>query len=497
MERRNFLKGLGLLGLSTLSSGVSLNVLAHEGDAFYTQFQRELEKNPILRGWEGLTDDIAPRHFDWQGKLPTSLSGKQFYRNGPARAVLGQQRYSHWFDGDGFVHRYAFDNTGVTHSGRFVRTQKFNAETRAGRFLYNGAGSVIENSKPSKNAEAVNTANIALLPVNNELWALWEAAMPYKVEPESLKTIGQVSFDPALDGIAFSAHPHTDRVGNIWNFGDLSFFGQSAIIVYQLDPQGKLLQYKMVPAPQSYVHDFAVTDNHLIFYFPPITKGPGETLIDSMQWHGNQEGQLLVVDKNTLTPTFQIPFDAGFVFHFGNAWQQNNKIVVNVCWYNNADVILEGVLDVIADPSQQRDKSTAAQILIDLDNKTAQLDNSAISMEFVQFDARFTGQPTAIQYGVHASPDLQRVEYNSIASINTKTGHVDSHSLGNDVIVEEPLFIPSGAKQGEGYLVNTALNFKEGVTYCMVFNAQHINDGPIAWTKLETYMPLGFHGAVI
>ncbi|MEC7692453.1 MAG: carotenoid oxygenase family protein, partial [Pseudomonadota bacterium] len=67
----------------------------------------------------------------------------------------------------------------------------------------------------------------------------------------------------------------------------------------------------------------------------------------------------------------------------------------------------------------------------------------------------------------------------------------------SNVIVEEPLFIPSGTKYGEGYLVNTALNFAEGATYCTVFNAQHIQDGPVATAKLDSYMPLGFHGAVI
>lgn len=497
MNRRDFIKGLGLLGCSSLASGFSVNVFGSEVESFYQQFKRELARHPLLRGWEGLSEDIAPRHFTWQGQLPDMLTGKQFYRNGPARAVLGEQRYTHWFDGDGFVHRYAFDKKGLTHSGRFVRTQKFKAESEAGRFLYNGAGSVIENSRPSKNAESVNTANIALLPVNDELWALWEAAMPYKLDQSSLETNGQVSFDAALDGIPFSAHPHTDRFGNIWNFGDLSFFGQSAIIIYQMSPRGKLLQYKMVPAPQSYVHDFAVTDNHLVFYFPPVKKGAGVTLIDSMQWQDDQHGQLLVVDKNTLTPTLQLPFDAGFVFHFGNAWQQGNTLVVNACWYDNADVMLNGVIEVIADSETRHRRSTAAQIVIDLNSKNATLNNTSTDMEFVQFDSRFTGQKTAIQYGVHATAGLPHGEYNCIASMNTETGALDRYSFGNNVIVEEPLFIPSGTKYGEGYLVNTALNFAEGATYCTVFNAQNIQDGPVATAKLDSYMPLGFHGAVI
>lgn len=497
MKRRDFLKGAGLLGGSALLSGLGTKAFAQQAESFYTQFQRELKKHPILRGWQGLSEDIAPRHFSWRGRLPKVLDGKQFYRNGPARFVLGEQRYSHWFDGDGLVHRYAFDEKGLTHSGRFVRTKKFEEENRAGRFLYDGAGSIIENSRAPKSVEAVNAANISLLPVNNELWALWEAAMPYSVDPTSLQTKGLVSLAAELEGIPFSAHPHKDRDGNIWNFGDLSYLGQSAIILYQLSPQGKLLQYKVVPAPQSYVHDFAVTDNHLVFYFPPIHKKSGPTFIDAMEWRGNEAGQLLVIDKNTLAPILQLPFDTGFIFHFGNAWQNNHTLTINTCWYPNADIMLRDVMNPIAEPSKRHSRSFAAQIIIDLKNKTARLDQSKTSMEFVQFDQRFMGQSTSIQYGVHASQNVTHGKYNCIASINTTTGQVDRYNLGNDFIAEEPLFVPSGPKQGEGYLVNTALNFKEGATYCMVFNAQHIADGPVAWSKLETYMPIGFHGALI
>ncbi|MEG3767761.1 carotenoid oxygenase family protein [Alteromonas sp. 14N.309.X.WAT.G.H12] len=497
MNRRDFVKALGLAGCGALAPSFSLKALAEPPLSFYQEFNLKIKDYPILRAWEGLTADIVPRRFTWQGKLPEALNGKTFYRNGPARVVLANQRYTHWFDGDGFVHRYAFDPKGLTHSGKFVRTKKFIEETNANRFLYNGAGSVIANSKHSKSAEAVNTANISLLPVNNELWALWEAAMPYKVDPITLATERQVSLEPVLDGMPFSAHPHADSQGHLWNFGDLSFFGQSKLIIYQLTSQGKLTRYAMVDAPQSYVHDFAVTDNYLIFYFPPITKRRGDTLISSMTWHGNNEGEMLVIDKNTLTPVLRTPFDAGFVFHFGNAWQEDNHLTINACWYKNADIMLKDVKMVTEEKMGKHDRSTAAQIRIDLTQKTAYLDNSTTPMEFVQFDSRFAAKATQIQYGVHASKHAAHGEYNSIASINTQSGKVDSYNFGDNFITEEPLFVPDGSKQGEGYLVNTGLDFVSGHTYCCVFDALHIADGPVAQVKLDSYMPLGFHGAIV
>ncbi|MBU3022042.1 carotenoid oxygenase family protein [Aestuariibacter sp. A3R04] len=76
---------------------------------------------------------------------------------------------------------------------------------------------------------------------------------------------------------------------------------------------------------------------------------------------------------------------------------------------------------------------------------------------------------------MHANADAPAGEYNAVARVNTKTGRVDSYSFGKHTLTEEPLFVPTGSKEGQGYLVNTCLNFRTGHTYCNASSGRSVN----------------------
>jgi all-trans-8'-apo-beta-carotenal 15,15'-oxygenase len=500
MDRRHFLKNCSYLGSATVLSSVPGMSFALAEYSYAEQFDQALLHNKRLRGWQGVGADMAEHKVNWQGKLPAQLVGKNLFRNGPGRQSLGGERYSHWFDGDGMVNKYALTANGLTHSGKFVQTKKFLEESRAERFLYNGSGSTIKHPRAIKGPESVNTANIALLPVKNELWALWEAASPYRVAQDTLNTLGQVSFSKELEGVPFSAHPHKDQQGNIWNFGDISYLGQQALIIYQLNELGMLLQYKVIPTPRrSYLHDFAMTEDYLIFYLPPLfPEKHTTTLIDSFQWRPEQGGILLVVDKNTLAVVKQIDMEAGFIFHFGNSWQHKDELMVNVCWYADASIMTEAMADILGTmntPGQQ--KSCANRLLINLKTNKLVMERSELQMEFPQFDGRFAGRATQGQFGITMSSSGGQLDHDAVSRFDFETGKLDSFSFGQGVIVEEPLFIAkTQGQESHGYLVNTSLDYQHGHTQVSVFDAQQISQGPLAHAILPYYLPLGFHGVV-
>lgn len=503
MDRRTFIKNCSMFGSASILNsipGLSFASSALPQASYAEQFDKALLTHKRLRGWQGTDTDIAEHSVSWQGTLPEQLIGKNLFRNGPGRQSLGGERYSHWFDGDGLINKYALNSDGMVHSAKFIRTKKFLQESQAGMFLYNGAGSTVKHRQAVKGPETVNTANIALLPIKNELWALWEAASPYRVAQDSLDTLGQVSFTQALDGVPFSAHPHKDQQGNIWNFGDISYLGQQALIIYQLNEQGVLLQYKVVATPRrSYLHDFAMTENHLIFFLPPLfPEKHAATLIDSFQWRPEQGGLLLVVDKNKLQVVNQIEMEAGFVFHFGNSWQSKDELVINACWYQDARIMTEAMGDIIGTLNKvKQQRSCANQIRINLKTNRLVMHKTPLSMEFPQFDQRHTAQPTEVQFGVTMSTNLGACEYDSISAYYANSDKLDSYCFGPGVVVEEPIFIAKDdAIEGQGYLINTALNYEQGHTQVTVFDAQHICDGPLALAKLPYYLPLGFHGAL-
>lgn len=503
MNRRDVVRSGLALATATSATGFSSNLWG-ESDSrqYYRQYQAALALEPRLKGWQGLNADIPEHTVNWRGKLPRELEGRNFYRNGPGQPAFKGERYRHWFDGDGFVNRFQLSASGVTHSGRFVRTRKFLEERAAGRFLYNGAGSTVTHPRSIPSPEAINPANIALLPVAGELWALWEVAMPYRLNPNTLETKGLIEFSEELKAIPFSAHPHIDQQGNIWNFGDLAAMGVPSLVLFQLNTAGQLIRYSIIDSPRAcYLHDFAITEHYLVMYLPPLAKKhETELYLDAFEWQPEQGGIVLVIDKNSLKLTAQLPCESGFVFHFGNAWQQGQQIHVPLFWYRNSDIMTKFMTNFADDNTAHRsDFATASLLTIDLHHQQVSRQDSQTAMEFPQFDKRFCGEKSLIHFGVMGGLNsLQNADYCAVGKIDLATGQSQRCDYGAGVICEEPLFVPRNRrKPGEGYLIHTRLDYRAGNTCLSVLDSANLASGPVCEATLPYYLPLGFHGVIV
>ena len=148
-----------------------------------------------------------------RGEVPAALKGT-LYRNGPGRLERGGHWVHHPFDGDGMITALRFDAGRVQLRNRFVRTEGWQAEETAGRYLYRG---VFGTAKPGgwlANAfdlRLKNIANTHVVRLGDQLLALWEAAEPHALDPDTLETRGLSRLDGVLKpGEAFSAHPRFD-----------------------------------------------------------------------------------------------------------------------------------------------------------------------------------------------------------------------------------------------------------------------------------------------
>jgi len=148
-----------------------------------------------------------------RGTIPAELVGT-LYRNGPGRLERGGQWVHHPFDGDGMITALRFAGGKAELRNRFVRTEGWQAEQKAGRFLYRGVFGTQKPGGPVANAfdlRLKNIANTHVVRLGDQLLALWEAAEPYALDPDSLETRGLSLLDGVLKpGEAFSAHPRFD-----------------------------------------------------------------------------------------------------------------------------------------------------------------------------------------------------------------------------------------------------------------------------------------------
>ena len=159
-----------------------------------------------------------------------------------------------------------------------------------------------------------------------QLYALWEGGSATRLDPRTLETRGLKTWRADLAGVPFSAHPRVEPDGTIWNFGVDAHHG--LLLLYEIAPAGALRRAEAFPlSHMPMVHDFAVTAGHLVFLLPPLVydaqrRLAGASVLDAHQWRPELGMRVLVVNKQDWKRQQMFHLPAGFLFHLGNAWEE-------------------------------------------------------------------------------------------------------------------------------------------------------------------------------
>ena len=287
LSRRTFIGS----SLALMASSVTASVWGASADSVLSlAHENHLTKQKWAMAFEGVMSDFAPLQMETSGFWPSDLTGF-LYRNGPSKMSRAGTRYQHWFDGDGMVQQFDIAHGKVSHKGKFIQTKKFKAEEKAGKFRYNTAGTLIPDALPIRNNDDMNVANTSVIPWRGELLALWEAGSPYRIEPNSLDTLGVKSFGDKFKQLPFSAHPLPDGQGGMWNFGSWFVGGDNSLLMYQVSKEDEISRIEVITLPQaSYMHAFAQSRNKLSSMFPLVSMKRGKPI--SMPLNGDQSWEL-------------------------------------------------------------------------------------------------------------------------------------------------------------------------------------------------------------
>ena len=502
MRRRDFL--LSTAGAAAgLALGPGFDARAStERDPVAAAFAKRLAEDPRLLGYA----TAAAEHFDAQaelvsGQTPRDLLGT-LYRNGPARHEVGGRRYHHWFDGDGLVQAFRFTGDGLRHRARFVETAKLANEREAGRPLVQGFGTSWPDLPPLADPTRGNPANISVLWHADRLFALWEAADAYALDPESLATQGVHTWSSETAGVPFSAHPRVEPDGTLWNFGSAPWAG--LLVVYRIGADGRLAAAVPIQLETpSYVHDFVVTENHVVFVLPPLhyeSGGNAETFLEQHRWDGEAPTRWLVVDKADLGKRRWYEAPPCFVFHFANAWEESGTLHLDACVYPDASIMYGQQKRVMWGEWERAIFPSATTWSLDLASGHVRSEARGLVSEFPSIDARRVGRRhrhvVALSRvgGDTGGPPL----LDAVTRQDVETGAVQSFRFPDHVIPEEHLLVPrSSAVEAEGWVIGTALDTVERATQLSVFDAQHLEDGPVATWRLPYALPLGLHGCFV
>ncbi|MBD2100684.1 carotenoid oxygenase family protein [Leptolyngbya sp. FACHB-261] len=444
---------------------------------------------------------------DIEGQLPAALRGT-LVRNGPGLLEVGGHPLQHPFDGDGMIAAFSFAGDGRVHfRNRYVRTEGYLAEQAAGRPLYRG---VFGTNKPGgffANAFDVRLKHIAntnVIYIGGKLLALWEAASPYKLDPDTLDTLGLDNLGGVLpEGAPFSAHPRLDPVsGNLVNFGIRTGLSTS-LTMYELNPAGEVVKTHTHAVPGfAFVHDFALTPEYAIFFQNPVflnpipfllgLRGPGECL----KFMARQKTRILLVPRDG-SAIRTLEMDPCFVFHHVNAFQEGQTVVIDSIAYEDFPSVEPGSnfreIDFNSVPVSQ-----LWRFRLDLAQGTVQRELlTPRACEFPTVHPDYVGQPYRHLYIGAAHQPEGNAPLQAILKLDLETGEQQLWSAAPRGFMGEPVFVPFPDGQGEedGWLLSLVYDAAHQRSDLVILDARDVAAGPVARLHLKHIIPYGLHGS--
>lgn len=454
--------------------------------------------NPYLKGYyRPFGGEMDAENLVVEGHLPEELSGT-FYRNGPDPQYPPHpdDRY-HVFDGDGMIYAIRLRGGRASMRNRYVRTRKFELERAAGRRLFGVFGNPRFND-PSVSPMEYNTANTHIWPHAGGLYALMEGCPPTALDPDTLETRGYETFGDTVTG-PFTAHPKTDPAdGALHAFGYSAKGPGSTAIRYNIvDSAGRPRHLAWLDQPYaSMMHDFALTDSHVVFPCLPVVISMERAMQGKpiTAWESDRPSVFGVMAKggNGGDEVRWLETDPTFAFHIANSFDDGQDVVIDVAGSKRAPLMpaADGSL-----PSHEETRFSLRRWRIGGNGHFREEPIDALDIQFPRIDDRVQGRRyTKAFVNGTARPTAGRVDgFDQIAAIDVETGARDSFSFGEGAYCGEPVFVPRGAAEGDGWLLALVWDSQKNESVLAVLDATRVADGPVARIHMPARVPGGFH----
>ncbi len=444
--------------------------------AGFNRWRRRATNNPFLVGvHRPVPAEYTLFDLPMTGRIPPGLAGR--YLKMGANPVRPDPT-SHWFLGDGMVHGVALrDGRAAWYRNRWILSRS-------------AAASLGRNPAPGPRRGRNDTVNTNVAAIGGRPFALVEAgSFPVELSPD-LEAQGFNPFDGTLAG-SFSGHPHRDP-----------FSGEVHAIAYDgavwdtvrhvvLSPTGRVVRDQPIPVAQGpCIHDCGLTARYVVVLDLPVTFSMRAVLgghAFPFRWNPKHPARVGLLSRDGESPIW-CEVEPCFVFHVGNAFDDNDRVVMDVIAYKTMFTGSASGLDALGrlerwtiDPARRR-----------VDRRV--LDDTP--QEFPRIDERHVAAPHRYLFTVSVPPDgnTQLVGATRIYRHDLETGEREEHDFGDGHLPGEFIFVPGGVGEAAGWLMGFVLNVAEETTDFIILNGSRIASAPVATVCLPHAIPPGFHG---
>lgn len=472
-------------------------------------------ETPVYQGYN------APGRFEGeihdlevvQGEIPAELAGT-FFRVGPDPAYAPKLGTDIHFNGDGMVTAFTFKDGRVDFKARYAETDKLKLERAAHKALF-GAYRNPYTDDPSVAGRIRGTANTNVVLHHGLLLAMKEDSPPLAMDPHTLETLGYYYFDgnfspkdAKFKSQTYTAHPKIcPKSGELFGFGYAAKGVATRDIAYYVaDKQGKIIHEAWFEAPYSaMVHDFVVTQDYVAFPVTPVTSSleraeRGESVF---MWDGSLPvyvGVLPRYGKGEEIRWFCGP--TRFESHFLNGFNVGGKLYIDGPEAKgNVFPFFPDVTGASFDPKTVLPYLT--RWTLDMDSESDSFAAERLSDSVVEFpcmDPRYAMGNYRHGWLLAQDPGKpfihQKMVFNSVAHVDLATGKTTTYFAGPNEGPQEPFFIGKGpdAPEGEGYIGALFCNLEKLSTDLRLFDALHLDHGPVCTIKLPVRLRPGLHG---
>ncbi len=439
-----------------------------------------------------------------EGEIPADLDG-MYLRNteNPLHPAL---KTYHPFDGDGMLHIVGFRDGKAFYRNSFVRTEGFEAEQKAGCSLWPGIAEPLSLAKAdhgwgartmlkdSSSTDVVVHRGVALT-------SFYQCGDLYRIDPYTGQTHGRETWGGRFPSQGVSAHPKVDE-----RTGEMLFFNYSKNAPYMhygvVDDGNKLVHYTDIPLPGPRLpHDMAFTRNYAILNDFPLFWDP-ELLqrdLHVARYHPDMPSRFAVIPRRGDAGQIRwFEADPTFVLHFTNAYEDGDEIVL--------DGFFQGDPEPADDGSGTKWQRLFRFLALDrmqtrlhrwrFNLKTGAAHEEPLSeniSEFGMINAAHGGEPYRYVYAATGKPGW--FLFDGLIRHDLASGTEQRISFGDGVYGSETAMAPRVGSRGEddGYLVTLTTDMNADASYCLIFDAARITDGPVCKLKLPERISSGTH----
>ena len=474
------------------------------------------QKKEYLLGFTSLADEVAYEKLSVEGEIPYWLSGS-FLCTGPAKFEVGDQKVSHHFDGFSALYNCSFHEGEVSFKASFLKSNYYLESMAAGKIV-NAVfqdrtifdrisivfGKLVRLLFNVGKEPLFDNANINISTMADKYVALTETPVPFEFDKNTLESLGIVRFDDEIRGQVTTAHPHYDSTTRETFNYVTHFTRESSYNIYRL-PDGSLKRELVASIPvstPSYMHSFALTEHYIVLTEIPYVVNPLDLLItakpffENFVWKPEQKTTFTVISRKDGAVVERFITEPFFMYHHINAFEENNKIVIDLVTYPDPSVIERDRLCYYFDEDYSRGKqepSTVRRFILDFDNKNVishEISQANLIMPQINYKDFNTKE---YSYAYFLGIDGDHDYYNQLVKLDMNSGDTKIWQADH-CYPGEPVFVaaPDAKNEDDGVLLSIVLDAHKYNSFVVVLDAVTMKE--LGRAIIPVSVPFRLHG---